>query len=199
MGTYLQLLNDGKIIITGQTRSYPSGTLNGHAFVLQTGPTGLGGILSTLESSVDEIGNCIRVMENTTYVIAGTTQNSSSATGNDIMLKKVALSPTGLQIQWQRSFGDNGDDYGQRVISHNNELYLLVTTASAGTNSSIALITTDLNGNNEIYNTFGEGSHLSCSSFDRTSNDGFIIIGTNKHSDNDMSMALIRLRPEGTL
>jgi len=198
-GTYLQLLDDGKIVITGQTRSYPSGTLTGNAFILLTGPTGLGGILSPIESTMDDIGNCIQVINNNTFILAGTTKNTSAANGNDIMLKKVVLSPTGLQVQWQRLFGSNGDDYGQRVIMSDNSLYLLVTSASTGINSSITLIITDLNGSNEIYSSFGAGSQLSSGSFDMTSNDGFIIIGTNKHSDNDMSMALIRVGPEGTL
>jgi hypothetical protein len=198
-GTYLQLLSDGKIVITGQTTSYPPGTLTGNAFILQTGPTGLGGILSTVESATDDIGNCIRVIDNSTFILAGTSNNTSSATGHDIILKKVALSHSGLHVQWQRSFGSNGDDYGHRVIMSDNSLYLLTTFASAGINSSITLITTDLNGSNEVYSSFGEGSQLSSSSLDRTSNNGFIIIGTNKHSEIDMSMALIRVRPEGTL
>ena len=199
VGTYLQLLDDGKIVITGQTRSYPSGTITGNAFILQTGPTGLGGILSPIESTMDDIGNCVRIIDKNTFILAGTSKNTAAAAGNDIMLKKVVLSPSGLQIQWQKSFGGNGDDYGQRLIMSDNSLYLLVTSASSGINSSIALIITDLNGNNEVYTSYGEGSQLSSSSFDMTSNNGFIIIGTNKHSDVDMSLALIRVRPEGTL
>jgi hypothetical protein len=199
VGTYLQLLDDGKIVITGQTRSYPSGTITGNAFILQTGPTGLGGILSPIATTMDEIGNCIRVIDKNTFILAGTSNNTAAAAGNDIMLKKVVVSPTGLQVPWQRSFGSNGDDYGQRVIMSDNSLYLLVTSASSGINSSIAMIITDLNGNNEVNTSYGEGSQLSSSSFDMTSNTGFIIIGTNKHSDVDMSMALIRVRPEGTL
>ncbi len=199
LGTHLQILGDGKLVVTGQTRSYPSGTLNNHAFVLRTGPTGLGAILSPIASVTDDAGNCIQVIDENQFLVAGTTKNTTSGSGDDIMLKKVAFSPGGLEVQWDGSIEVSGNDFGQKIIIHNNYVYMLVTTASAGTNSSIGLITTDMNGiiAREIY--FGENTQLTCGSFARTSDNGFIIIGTNKHSDSNMSIALIKVDPEGNL
>jgi len=199
IGNHLQILGDGKLVITGQTRSYPLGTLNNHAFVLRTGPTGLGAILSPIESLTDDVGNCIQVIDENQFLVTGTTKNTSSGSGDDIMLKKVAYSPGGLEVQWDGTIEVSGNDFGQKLIIINNYIYLLVTRASAGTNSSIGLITTDMNGilAREIY--FGENTELTCGSFERTSDNGFIIIGTNKHSDNNMSIALIKVDPEGNL
>jgi hypothetical protein len=192
-GNDLQLLPDGRIVITGTT-TYPDKTMR--SFVLRTGSTGFGGSLFTIDSHVNEAANCIQIVDENTFIICGTTQPETSS--SDIMLKKVMYSPAGLQVVWETTYGE-GNDQGVSVILDDSNLHVLTTTSSTGINTTITLITTDLNGNNAVYSEIGEGTQLSASSFEKTSDNGFIIAGTNKHSDNDQSMALIKVKSNGSL
>jgi hypothetical protein len=194
-GNDLQLLPDGRIVITGLTTN-PEKKMR--AFLLRTGSTGFGGSLFTIDSPVDESASCIQIVDDNTFIISGTTFTSASST--HAMMKKVMYSLTGVQVVWGNGtpYGDvNGT--GVCVIRDENNLHLLSTTASTGINTTITLITTDPDGENAVYSEIGEGTQLSASSFEKTSDNGFIISGTNKHSENDQSMALIKLKANGSL
>jgi hypothetical protein len=193
VGNDLQLLSDGRIVITGTT-SYPDNKL--HAFMVRTAPNGLGASLFPIASAVDEEATCIQTIDENTFVLSGTTQTTTSS--SDIMMKKVMYTSTGLQVVWDNKYG-NGNDIGVCVILDGSNLHLLATTSSTGINTTITLITTDLEGGNAVYSEIGEGSQLSASSFYKTADNGFIIAGTNKHSENDQSMALIKLKSNGSL
>jgi hypothetical protein len=193
MGNDLQLLPDGQIVITGTT-TYPDNKM--HAFMVKTGSRGLGASLFPIESTVDEEANCIQTIDENTFIISGTTLTSSSS--SDIMMKEVMYSPTGLHVVWHATYGE-GNDQGVCLIRDENSLHLLATTSSTGINTTITLITTDLNGENAVYSEIGEGTQLSASSFEKTADNGYIIAGTNKHSENDQSMALIKLKSNGSL
>jgi len=193
VGNDLQLLPDGRIVITGTT-TYPDNKM--HAFMVRTAPNGLGASLFPIASTVDEEANCIQTIDDNTFIISGTTHTSASS--SDIMMKKVMYSPAGLQVVWDIKYG-NGNDQGVCVMLDQNNLHLLTTTSSTGINTAITLITTDLAGGNPVYYEIGEGSQLSASSFEKTADNGFIIAGTNKHSENDQSMTLIKLKSNGSL
>ena len=161
---------------------------------MRTGSIGLGGSLFTIASTVDEEANCIQIIDENTFIISGTTYTSTSS--SDIMLKKVTYLLTGLKVEWEKYYGI-GNDKGVCLILDGNNLHLIATTSSTGINTTITLITTDLNGENAVYSEIGEGTQLSASSFEKTADNGFIIAGTNKHSENDQSMALIKLKSNG--
>ncbi len=192
-GNDLQLLPDGRIVVTGTTTD-PEKKMR--AFVLRTGSTGLGGSLFTIDSDFDETASCIQIVDENTFIISGTTQTSTSS--SRAMMKKVTYSPAGVLKVWDNSYGETNSAGVCSILDENN-LYLLATTASTGINTTITLITTDVDGENAVYSEIGEGTQLSASSFERTSDNGFIITGTNKHSDNDQSMALIKLKSNGSL
>jgi len=193
VGNDLQLLSDGRIVITGTT-TYPDDIM--HAFMVRTGERGLGASLFPIASTVDEEATCIQTVDNNTFIISGTTYTSASS--SEIMMKKVMYSATGLEVVWKNNYVDK-NGAGVCVILDGNNLHLLATTSSTGINTTITLITTDLNGENAVYSEIGEGTQLSASSFEKTADNGFIIAGTNKHSENDQSMALIKLKSGGLL
>ena len=166
------------------------------AFVLRTGSTGLGGSLFTIDSDFDETASCIQIVDENTFIISGTTQTSTSS--SRAMMKKVTYSPAGVLKVWDNSYGETNSAGVSSNLDESN-LYLLATTASTGINTTITLITTNVDGENAVYSEIGEGTQLSASSFERTSDNGFIITGTNKHSDNDQSVALIKLKSNGSL
>jgi hypothetical protein len=194
-GNDLQLLPapDGRIVITGTTTTSDK---KKHAFVLRAAPNGLGGSLFPITSTVDEEATCIQTIDENTFIISGTSHTSTSESHS--MMKKVAYSLTGLSAIWDIKYGE-GSDQGVCALLDENNLYLLATTSSTGINTTITLITTDLEGGNPVYSEIGEGSQLSASSFEKTADHGFIIAGTNKHSENDQSMALIKLKSNASL
>jgi len=193
IGNDLQLLPDGRIVITGKTTNSQNET---HAFILKTGSTGFVSSLFTVPSQENEEASCLQVIDENTFVLSGTAQPSGTA--SRIMMKKIELSLTGLRVIWDNAYGD-ATDKDVCVIRQENSLHLLATTPSAGINTTITLITTDAEGDNAVYSEIGEGSQLNASSFEMTTDKGFIIAGTNKHSDNDISMALIKVKSDASL
>ncbi len=199
-GRHLQILDDGSFVITGITKNDPSDPLYSHAFIMKANSTGGAPGIFYLPATADEEGNCIRVLDDENFLILGTVKSSTSATAADIMLKQVSLVDYVLTLQWAETYGDVGNDSGQSLITEGNSIYMLGTIATAGgINTAISIITTDHTGNNPKYSNFGMGSQLSGSTFEKTSDNGFIITGTNKHSDNSWSATLIKIRSNGSL
>jgi hypothetical protein len=84
------------------------------------------------------------------------------------------------------------------ILTLGNSIYILGTTGMAGTYTAISLITADESGNQTARSDFGLGSELSGSSFEKTADGGFIISGTNKYSENSISVALIKTGPDAS-
>jgi hypothetical protein len=194
-GTDLQLLPDGRIFVTGYTTN-PDGKR--HAFALRTGSNGLGGSLFEIDGDQNE-GNCIEIIDENTFIIAGTTYKNATQNATDVMMDKITYTSTGVTKQWEKNFGGKLADYGNCIMMDGDKLHLLTTMGSAGTNSTISMISTDLDGNDPVYSNFGEGSKLSATTFSMTSDFGFIIAGTNERSTNDVSMTVIKLNAGGSL
>lgn len=191
-GRDLQLIPGGGLAITGSTY-FPNNKK--HAFVLKTSPFGSGGSLFPIDNSpIEEEAYCIQVVDQNTFIISGTTKSSL----NEIMMKKVSFSTLGMKVEWEKYYGNENDEGVSHIIDESS-VYLLATTTSAGINTTISIITTDPEGNNAVYSEIGEGTQLSASSFQKTADNGFIIAGTNKHSENDQSMTLIKLKSNASL
>jgi hypothetical protein len=194
VGYDLQLLLPDEIVITGTTVTSDK---KKHAFVLRTDQLGKGGSMFPINNSpIEEEANSIATIDLNTFIIGGTTQTLPS--NSDMMMKKVQFTTHGLVVEWQKYYG-TGNDAGVHLILDESHLYLLGTTASTGINTTITLVTTDLDGENAVFSEVGGGTQLSASSIEKTLDDGFIITGTNKHSDNDQSMTLIKLKSSGSL
>ncbi len=198
-GQHLQILGDGSYVITGTTWSYPSGTLISHAFIMKVNTSGGSPGFFPIAATDNEKGNCIRVLDDSHFLVTGTVGSSSSIQGSDIMLKRVSLIDFELTSEWSKVFGGTGNDYGQSLLTENGAVQILATTATTGVNSAISLIITDSQGNNPKNTTFGLGTQLSASSLAGTSEGGFIISGTNKLTDNSISFTLIKTRADGSM
>ena len=199
IGKFLQILEDGRIVITGLTRSYPT-TTNDHAFVIIT--NSIGGVIFPywIDSQVDEVGNCIRVLGNNSYLLIGTANTGNAGTGYDAMLKKITMTIPKPSIDIAKTSGLSGNDYGVTAIAETGGFYILSNVMeSTGNYSSAALIKTASDGSNWVYHSYGEGSQMIPGSFIRTYDNGFIMAGTNKHPESNSSLFLIKLKPEGTL
>lgn len=199
-GRHIQIMGDGGYVITGVTSSYPSGTPVSHAFLLRTNSSGLSSGFDPLPSTENEEGNCIRILDAETFLILCTVKSTTSVSGADIRLKKVQkILPFEPELIWEKTYANPGNDIGQCLLTEGTSIFILGTTATASTKTAISLISTDSEGNNPVYSIFGLETQLSGSSLEFTSDNGFIISGTNKLSESSASATLIKTRPDGSL
>jgi hypothetical protein len=198
-GRCIQILNENYYIIAGNTKTYPLGTQYSHSFVMLANTSGIPPGILVLDATTDEESNYIRIIDETNFLLVGNIKNTAGGTGTDILLQKISRSGVNLSQQWEKTFGGSGNDYGQSLLAENGSIQILSTTATTGNNTAISMIFTDMEGNHAEYFTFGSGTQLSGSSFDITSDGGFIISGSNELSDNSISFALIKTRADGSL
>lgn len=193
----LQLLEDGRIVLTGVTKSYPNSSYN-HSFLLITSSIGSVSYAGWINSDRDEEGHCIRSLGNNDFLLIGTSKNTTEGTGADVMLKKVNTSSPAIRVDLNQNFSESGNDTGKDVLVFDNSYYLLADIASGPNNSRMALIRTTDTGSNPEYTFFGESSQMISGSMIRSTDGRLIITGTNKHPENSSSMTLIKVNPDGS-
>lgn len=143
----------------------------------------------------DEHGNSIQQTNDGGYIILGST--SSYGNGNyDIWLIKTDAD--GNQ-EWDQTFGGQEDDYGKSIDLTNDGGYIITGyTKSYGNGSNdFWLIKTDLNGNEEWDETFGNyGSDIAYEGYE-TLDGGYIIIGYSQSYGNNGSTLVIKTDSDG--
>jgi hypothetical protein len=191
VGQYIQILDNGNFIITGWSKNNPANIPN--TFVLETTSTGGPRDIIYFSSTADEEGNCIRVLDDTHFQVLTT---SKTTTGSDIQLHNVDFSSY-PHTNTEKALTSSGKNIGRCMQRNSNSIYVLGTigTTSAN-NTAITLITTDASGNQLTRSDFGIESELSASSFEQTSDGGFIILGTNRHAERNIAVALIKLNAD---
>lgn len=185
-GNHLQFLSNGSLVITG----YVTRSGIRRPIIIKTDENTVYSNVFELESALDETGVCIRVLDAENFLILG---NHTESTGSEISLRQIYM-PPGIKpvIQWETFNSVADHDESSSLIVDDQELYILGSTGNSS-NSAITIITMDLEGNEINNSQFGEGSRLSGISFKRTTDNGFIIVGTNAHPEqNNTALVLIK-------
>lgn len=190
-GNHLQILQDGGLVITG----YSEGASYKNAIIILTDINGVVDNSFSIAAATDEEGTCVRALDDNNFLLLGTTATSG---GSNISLFNVYLSSAEQVVHWKQTYSDSDKEIGNAVLTDGNAIYILGTSVTSETNTAISLITADDLGNQLVRSTFGMGSQLSGCSLQRTTDGGFIIAGTNKHSDNSISVALIKTGADAT-
>jgi hypothetical protein len=198
-GLHLQILENGDYAITGRTMSYPTPSTTSHAFIFITRPNGITYIPYAITSAADEEGVCIRSLDNETFLLLGNSQSAPASANADIFLRKVKVSLSGSEVIWEQIYDFSSHDTGENLHYQGNSIYILGTSSNTANLSSIAFITTGASGENPAYTSFGQGSQMSGSSFEITSDNGFIFTGANKNTESSVSAALIKTGANGSL
>jgi hypothetical protein len=188
-GTHLQILPDGGLVIAG----YITRTQNRRPIIIKTNENGVYEDAYELLTSDNETGNCIRILDESNFLLLG---NRSVSGETEMTLRRVFMSSTQPHsITWEKTFSSSTNDESNSLIADNQSLYIAGTSALTGSNSRITITTTDLEGNETNHSEFGAGSHLTVASFKRTSDNGFIVAGTNENPEaNNTSFTLIKTR-----
>ena len=145
-GRAIQQTVDGGYIIIGQTESFGAGSSD--AYLLKTDSEGNEMWSQTFGGQGTDQGRYVVESADQGYLISGYTDSFGASGGfNFWMIKTNSLG----ELEWQRFFGEHGDDRGLSGIQTLDGGYAIAGyTSSVGSNSSnILFIKTDDNGNSD--------------------------------------------------
>jgi hypothetical protein len=186
VGTHLQILPDDRLVITG----YAANVLTSIPFIIKTRENTLFADGWELSGNTGETGNSIQALDDENFLLLTTRSTSGQ---EQITLKRIHMSQSNHQIEWEKSYDHGTRERGKGLILDGQSCYILSTSAMSSSNSSIAVTSTDAEGLESNHAEFGSGSQLQSSSFKKTSDGGFIITGTNQHAEaNNTAITLIK-------
>lgn len=191
-GTHLQILPDGRLIITG----YVTQGASKRAIIIRTNSSTIHVTSFIPDPEVNgdyETGNSLYTLNEDEFYLLCTAGNASSSR---MSLKHIYFpETTNGSILWTKNYGSGSVESGRSMLSNGQSIYILGTTTITGSNTAITLTETDLSGTEISRREFGSGSRLSASAFEQTDDGGFIILGTSIHPPvNNTSVALIKTR-----
>ena len=130
----------------------------------------------TYGGSGDDQTNDIKQTADGGYIVAGNTYSFGAGQADIWILK---LDGTGI-IQWQKTYGGAGGDYGSAVEQTTDGGYVIAgTTSSFGAGSSdMWVIRLDGSGNIQWQKTYGGSEYDSANSIHQTADGGYIIAGS---------------------
>ncbi len=141
-GISIKQASDGGYIIAGSTMSFGAGNFD--MYIVKINSAGTLAWTRTLGGSVYEFASSVVQTSDGGYIVAGSTE-SFGAGASDIYIAK--LNSSGV-LQWQKTSGGSGDDYGFTVIQTTDGGYCVTgNTESYGTgNTDIFLLKFGSNG-----------------------------------------------------
>jgi len=165
--------SDGGYILAGETRSFGAGDYD--IFLIKTDASGNLQWAKTYGGTGWDGASSIRQTSDGGYIVAGYTA-SFGAGLSDVFLVKTDASGN---ISWAKTYGGTSTDGATSVQQTLDGGYIVAgSTISFGAGDyDIFLIKTDASGNLQWAKTFGGGNYDDASSFQQTSDGGYILAG----------------------
>jgi hypothetical protein len=182
---------DFGFLLVGSSTSF-SGDGNAEVFFVKTSPIGVRLGFTTTGTPNNDVGECIKLTPDGTYIISGTSTNITSEqpriflaeVTDDLNISKITVSKTGNFTGKSVNVTPEGD-------------FILVGTITT-TDDNIYIMGLDRTGGEMYYTTFGRTGEQSASSFCITPDGGLIILGSNSYGGNSM-ITLVKTGPEGSM
>ncbi len=162
---------DGGYTLFGDTYSFGSGDCD--MYLVKTDSNGNELWKQTYGGSSADHGRSVQHTSDGGYILFG---HTSSFTASSLMY--LVKTDSSGNVQWERTFGGLGDEYGKKVLIASDGGYVLLgDTNSFGLGYQIYLVKTDSDGNEVWKQTFGGLGDEYSGSFWYTSDGGYILTG----------------------
>jgi len=184
---------DGGYILSGATYSFPFFSDSLHYWLLKTDANGDSLWSHVYTNEGYDVGLGSQQTSDGGYVFVGETRPYVGGGPLDIWLIKT---DTDGEVEWDRTFGGSGDDYGYSVLQTADGGYVLVgNTSSYGAGGyDMWLIKTDANGDSLWSCTAGGSGDEWGFGIDLTSDSGYVAVGsTNSFGAGGDDLYLVRL------
>jgi hypothetical protein len=163
-----------------------------------------------LGSSSDEFPNSINQTTDGGYIVAGITRSLGGGSGSysienqDILVMKLDSSGN---LQWQKVFGEYGEDGASAIQQTTDGGYILVGYTGVSSNRNVWVIKLDSSGNLQWQKVLGGYGEDSGSDIQQTFDGGYILVGTTASSGTgdvgmnhgDKDVWVVKLSPAGSL
>ncbi len=171
-GWAIQQTSDGGYIVLGQTATFGIGALD--VWVLKLDANGNIQWQKTYGGSDNDRGRAIQQTSDGGYVVVGSTYSFGVGRRDAWVLK---LDANG-NIQWQKTYGGGGWDYGSAVQQTSDGGYIVSGASdSFGANTDAWVLKLDANGNIQWQKTYGGSSSEWGNSIRQTSDGGYVMAG----------------------
>jgi hypothetical protein len=151
----------------------------------------------------DEEANALTVLDDNNYLVCGTEPDGTG--GSKVLVYRIRKTLEDEHtIRYIREkeeiykFNPTNNNKGTSILTRNNQIHILSTLTYNDKTSMISVITTNLQGENPEYRSFGGSSLMESRNFEFTEDEGFIISGTNKR-DYKSSLVMIKTKAGGQL
>lgn len=195
---------DSGYIVTGSSNSTGTEVTGNHgnydAWVVKLSPTGIIEWQRSLGGTDLDVSISVALTYDSGYIIAGSTASNNgdvtvSHGGTDAWL--IKLSATGA-LQWQKTFGGSGEDYGASVQQTTDSGYIFAaySTSANGdltkhygsaTTSDYWIIKVSPSGTMQWQKTLGGTGNDYTTSVKQTTDGNFIVAGYSTSNDSDVT------------
>lgn len=150
------------------------------------------------EKNTNEKANAVATLDDSTFYACGTVPDGTG--GTDVLLYKFSKVPDENEYrrEWDTVYTQGINDKGTSILMNDEQLFILSTQVYSDKNSNISVISTNLQGENPRYESYGGSSQMESHNFEFAGDGGLIISGTNKR-DFKSSLVMIKTRTGGKL
>ena len=179
---------DCGFIVAGATSSCGAGIWD--AFLLKLDSSGSVEWTKTYGGSANEYISFVQQTADGGYIMSGQTNDPLGSGQYDIWVTKVYpddqpnAGDHGI-VEWQKIYGEDGDDYGTSVLQTEDGKYLVLgyTSSFGKGGSDYWLLRVDSQGSIEWEKTYGGAYDDYAYSIDQTDEGGYVILGHTKSFD----------------
>jgi hypothetical protein len=192
-GNFIQQVQDGGYIITGETFSFGAGS--GDVWLIKTNDYGDTLWTKTFGGIYDDAGSSVHQTMDGGYIITGSTKSYGNGYFDVWLIKTDAYGDT----LWTRTFGGNADDFGISVQQTTDLGYIIIgwTRSFGAGNQDAWLIKTDAFGDTIWTRTFGGNNFDVGNSVQPTTDGGYILTGyTYSFGIGESDVWLIKTTPD---